>query len=186
MSANRDDDQATTGAHAAGAATGDDGTRERDHAAEEKVQAENAAQQQAEEQAQAQEAAREEADQDTRSPEEIRADIEATRAELGDTVEALAGKTDVKARGQAKVEEVKENVRAKKDEVTSKIGGGGESGAFGGGTATGGQPGGGDSAQAKAQAQAQQIVAKVRENPAPVAIGIALLAGFIAGKLASR
>jgi len=33
--------------------------------------------------------------QATRSPEEIRADIDATREEVGDTVEALAGKTDV-------------------------------------------------------------------------------------------
>jgi hypothetical protein len=33
-------------------------------------------------------------------PAAIRADIERTRAELGDTVEALAAKTDVKARAQ--------------------------------------------------------------------------------------
>ena len=36
--------------------------------------------------------------QETRTPEEIRADIEQTREEVGDTVEALAAKTDVKAR----------------------------------------------------------------------------------------
>ena len=35
-----------------------------------------------------------------RSPEDVRADIEQTRAKLGDTAEALAAKTDV--RGQAK------------------------------------------------------------------------------------
>jgi hypothetical protein len=44
---------------------------------------------------------------DERSPEQIRADIDKTREELGDTVEALAGKTDVKAQANAKVEEVK-------------------------------------------------------------------------------
>ena len=44
-----------------------------------------------------------------RSPEQIRADIDATREELGDTVEALAEKTDVKAQAKAKVEDVKEN-----------------------------------------------------------------------------
>ena len=49
--------------------------------------------------------------QETRSPEEIRADIEQTRAEVGDTVEALAAKTDVKAQAKAKVEEIKGNVR---------------------------------------------------------------------------
>ena len=39
-----------------------------------------------------------------RGPEEIRADIEQTREELGDTVEALAAKTDVKAQAKAKVQ----------------------------------------------------------------------------------
>ena len=38
--------------------------------------------------------------QETRSPEEIRADIEQTREEVGDTVEALAAKTDVKAQAR--------------------------------------------------------------------------------------
>lgn len=37
----------------------------------------------------------------SRTPEEIRADIEATRRELGDTVDALSLKLDVKARGEA-------------------------------------------------------------------------------------
>lgn len=47
-----------------------------------------------------------------RSPEQIRAEIDKTRAELGDTVEALAEKTDVKARAKAKAEEVKARVQA--------------------------------------------------------------------------
>lgn len=44
-----------------------------------------------------------------RTPEEIRADIARTREQLGDTVEALAHKTDVKAHAHAKVEEVRQN-----------------------------------------------------------------------------
>jgi hypothetical protein len=48
-----------------------------------------------------------------RSPEQIQADIEQTRQEVGDTVEALAAKTDVKARVQDRVEEIKANVKAK-------------------------------------------------------------------------
>jgi len=56
--------------------------------------------------------------QQPRTPEEIRADIEQTRAEVGDTVEALAAKTDVKARAQERVEEVKETARQKAGEVT--------------------------------------------------------------------
>jgi ElaB/YqjD/DUF883 family membrane-anchored ribosome-binding protein len=42
-----------------------------------------------------------------KTPAQIRAEIEATRRDLGDTVEALAEKTDVKAQAKAKVEDVK-------------------------------------------------------------------------------
>jgi hypothetical protein len=44
-----------------------------------------------------------------RDPAEIRRDIEETRAELGDTVEALAAKTDVKTRAKEKVAVAKSN-----------------------------------------------------------------------------
>lgn len=67
-----------------------------------------------------------------RTPDEVRAEIEATRAELGDTVEALVAKTDVK--GQAKqavtdakatvadkAADVKQSVVGKKDEVTATV-----------------------------------------------------------------
>ena len=54
-------------------------------------------------------------DQEQRSPEQIRADIEDTREDLGDTVEALAAKTDVKGQAKAKVESVKEKVTGAKD-----------------------------------------------------------------------
>jgi ElaB/YqjD/DUF883 family membrane-anchored ribosome-binding protein len=47
-----------------------------------------------------------------KSPEQIRAEIDTTREELGDTVEALTAKTDVKAQAKAKVEDVKEKVKA--------------------------------------------------------------------------
>ena len=68
---------------------------------------------------------------EARTPEEVKAEIEETRAELGDTVEALVAKTDVK--GQAKqavtdaratvadkATEVKQTVTGKKDEVAAK------------------------------------------------------------------
>ena len=51
--------------------------------------------------------------QDQRSPEEIRADIEETREDLGDTVEQLAAKTDIRGQAKAKVESVKEKVGGK-------------------------------------------------------------------------
>lgn len=44
---------------------------------------------------------------------ELKADIEKTRAELGETVGALSDKMDVKARTQEKVHDVSESVRAK-------------------------------------------------------------------------
>jgi type VI protein secretion system component VasF len=45
-----------------------------------------------------------------KDPEQIREDIEATRRELGDTVEALAAKADVKAHARERVERTKESM----------------------------------------------------------------------------
>jgi ElaB/YqjD/DUF883 family membrane-anchored ribosome-binding protein len=53
-----------------------------------------------------------ESEESTRTPEEIEAEIEATRSELGETVEALAGKADVKGQAQRKVEETKRKAQA--------------------------------------------------------------------------
>ena len=44
---------------------------------------------------------------ETQDPEQIKRQIDATREELGDTVEALAAKTDVKAQAKRKVEETR-------------------------------------------------------------------------------
>jgi len=88
--------------------------------------------------------------EETRSPEEIRADIEQTREEVGDTVEALAAKTDVKAQARGRIDEVK----AKAKSSTPESG--------------------------------QQVVAKVRENPAPVVLGAAVLVAFLIGRRTAR
>ena len=100
-----------------------------------------------------------------RTPEEIRADIEQTREEVGDTVEALAAKTDVKAQAQQKIDEIKSNVRAKKDEFGAKAKSS---------TPEGAQQGG------------QQVIEKVRANPAPVVIAGAVLFGFFVARLTDR
>ncbi len=42
-----------------------------------------------------------------KDPEQIRAEIEATREELGDTVEALAAKADVKKHARERIERTK-------------------------------------------------------------------------------
>jgi Protein of unknown function (DUF3618) len=96
-----------------------------------------------------------------RTPEEIQADIERTREELGDTVEALAAKTDVKARAHERVEEIKENLKGKAEQAKSAT------------------P---DSAQQGGQA----IVEKVRANPAPYVLGGAVLLAFLIGRRSAR
>jgi hypothetical protein len=56
------------------------------------------------------------------SPEdEIRQDIERTRAQLGQTVEALAHKVDVPARVKDKVHDTKQTVQVKTDQATQHL-----------------------------------------------------------------
>lgn len=57
----------------------------------------------------------------TPSPEELRIRVEATREELGETVEALAAKADVKARAQEKTTAVKQQVAERTTHVTAQL-----------------------------------------------------------------
>ena len=59
-------------------------------------------------------------DQSTREPEEIRRDIESTRVEMGDTVEALAEKADVKTQAQRKAADVQEKVAGARQSAVQK------------------------------------------------------------------
>jgi hypothetical protein len=102
---------------------------------------------------------------ETRSPEEIRAEIADTREEVGETVEALAAKTDVKAQARERIDTVKGNVRAKADEAKAKVQ-----------AAT----------PASAQQGGQQVATKVRENPAPLVVGGAVLVAFLLGRRSVR
>jgi hypothetical protein len=58
------------------------------------------------------------------TPEEIRREIEQTRRELGDTVDALSHKADVKEQARIKKEEVQERVKANPTPLAVAIGGG--------------------------------------------------------------
>ena len=58
------------------------------------------------------------------TPEEIRREIEQTRRELGDTVDALSHKADVKEQARIKKEEAKERVKANPTPLATAIGGG--------------------------------------------------------------
>jgi hypothetical protein len=100
-----------------------------------------------------------------REPHEIREDIESTRREMGDTVEALAKKADVKAQTQRKVAEVKQSVDAKRQEVLGKA----------------------HSASPDSAGSAASVVAqKARENPVPLGIAGAFFAGLIVGRALKR
>jgi ElaB/YqjD/DUF883 family membrane-anchored ribosome-binding protein len=101
----------------------------------------------------------------TRTPEEIRAEIEDTREEVGDTVEALAAKTDVKAQARERVEEVKGNVRAKAEEVKERV--------------RAGTP-------ASAQQGGSQAMDKMRSNPAPFVVAGAVVVAFLIGRRTGR
>jgi hypothetical protein len=88
------------------------------------------------------------------TPESIRHDIEQTRADLGDTVEALAHKTDVKAQARERIDSIKEKARAATPDSAAD--------------------------------GARQVSVTARRNPLPFAIGGALAAGFLIGRLTSR
>ena len=53
--------------------------------------------------------------------EELKQEIERKRQRLGETVDELAAKTDVKARARAKAAEVKVLTRAKAGEVSGRV-----------------------------------------------------------------
>ncbi len=98
-------------------------------------------------------------------PEQIREQIEATREELGDTVEALAAKADVKAQAKHKIDETRESVSQRTDEILGK--------------AKEISP---DTALNAASGASQ----KAKENPVPVAAVAAFVGGFLIGRLTAR
>ena len=100
-----------------------------------------------------------------RSPEEIREEIERTRAEVGDTVAALSEKTDVKAQARQRIDDLKANARQRGERLKTRAR---------------------DSSPDGARQGAEQLVAKARENPAPVALGGAVLLGFLLGRITGR
>ena len=104
-------------------------------------------------------------DDEPRTPEQIRADIEQTREEVGDTAAALAAKTDVKARARDRVEELKREVRGKADDVTSKAQ---------------------STTPESAQQGGQKALGVVRSNPAPFVLGGAVLVAFLLGRRSGR
>lgn len=121
-------------------------------------------------------AADEAPENEPQSPEQIRADIERTQQELGDTVEALAHKTDVKAQASARIDAAKESIQETvhgtrasvsetKDEFVSKVK---------------------QATPETASAGAQQMSAAVQDKPLPFATAGAFVAGVLLGWLVGR
>jgi vacuolar-type H+-ATPase subunit H len=96
-------------------------------------------------------------------PSQIREEIEETRAEMGDTVDALAYKTDVKTR-------VKESISDKRERLIEQVQG--TSHKVGGATPDGRQ----------VKEGARQAVGVAQENPLGLALG-GIAAGFLAGMM---
>ncbi len=96
-------------------------------------------------------------------PREVREEIEETRARMGDTVEAIGYKTDVKTRAR-------EKVSGKVQAVKSKVGGTGS-------RVNEATPGREDVKQG-----ARQAVGVAQENPMGLALG-SVAVGFLAGML---
>jgi ElaB/YqjD/DUF883 family membrane-anchored ribosome-binding protein len=105
------------------------------------------------------------ADREPKSPEEIRAQIEQTRQQLGDTVEALAEKTDVKAQAKSRISAAKDSAQTKRDEYVGKAK---------------------RAAPESASAGADQLAATVQEKPLPFAVGAAFVLGLAIGWLLRR
>ena len=100
-----------------------------------------------------------------RSPDEIRGEIEQTREELGDTVEALAAKTDVKAQVKGRVGEIKSDAAQRKDDLLGKAK---------------------DAVPESAGAGAQQVAGTVKSRPVPFSAAGAFGAGLLVGWLLGR
>jgi hypothetical protein len=102
---------------------------------------------------------------EAKDPEQLREEIEETRREMGDTVEALAAKADVKARMKHKVEATKESAAQKKDDLLGKAR---------------------ETSPDSVSAGAAQATQKAKENPLPVAALGAFAGGFLLGRLTKR
>lgn len=100
-----------------------------------------------------------------KSPEEIRAGIEQTREELGDTVEALAEKADVKGQAKDRVASIKDAAQHKKAEFASRAR---------------------EATPESAGAGAQQLASTAKSQPVPFTAAGAFAVGVLVGLLLGR
>lgn len=100
-------------------------------------------------------------DHSERTPDELRAEIEVTRRALGDTVAAVAEKADVRRQARRQIDSAKQLVLAKRAHLIPAAG-----------PRRSGSPGDG----------LTQVSSRARENPLPLAVGGALMLGFLLGR----
>jgi len=100
-----------------------------------------------------------------KSPEQIRAEIEHTREELGDTVEALAGKADVKGQAKDRIASIKDTAQHQKAEFASRAR---------------------EATPESAGAGVQQVASTVRRQPVSFVAAGAFAAGVFVGWLLGR
>jgi ElaB/YqjD/DUF883 family membrane-anchored ribosome-binding protein len=101
----------------------------------------------------------------TPEPEEIQWEIDQTREELGDTVEALARKADVKGRAKKKAAATQETLKAKVGEVQERVS---------------------EATPEQARQTALQTAESVRERPVPAIAVAALVGGLLVGWVLAR
>jgi hypothetical protein len=119
-------------------------------------------------------------DDSQKSPEQLRAEIQETREDLGDTVEALAAKTDVKRRARERADELKSSALLKKEELVSKV-------KRSSAEADGGAATPADAASSPAGPSAvERVKGTVRENPVPTAAVAAFIGGLAFARLIRR
>jgi ElaB/YqjD/DUF883 family membrane-anchored ribosome-binding protein len=104
-------------------------------------------------------------------PEALREDIDKTRAELGDTVEALTEKADLKGQAKARLEEQRAALRARQQQARARA----EELRAGLAGAT----------PEDARRAASQAAASAKQRPGP-ALGIAFALGLVFGRLTRR
>jgi hypothetical protein len=112
----------------------------------------------------------------TGDPEAIRADIAQTRAELGDSVEALAAKADVKARAKRGLTQVKARAKDTAEAAKHRVRQ----------TAEAAKDGAKETAEQvseRAKESAGQVGETVRRRPAPVAAALAGVAAVVIGSV---
>jgi ElaB/YqjD/DUF883 family membrane-anchored ribosome-binding protein len=116
-------------------------------------------------------------DDSQKSAQQLRVEIEETRGELGDTVEALAAKTDVKTRARDRADELKRTAEQKKQRLRAKVGRSSTTDDDAAVTATG---------ETNGRSAVEQMKGAVRENPVPTAALAAFIGGVAFGRMISR